>query len=324
MKKLVFLTAICLFLAAAEETQAQGLLKKLSNKAKETIEKKVEKKAEDKVEEEVGKKVDETFESMEKETEAEEQEKQEQEATNEPRGMGALKGMLGKMGMDTTPVEVEDNYTFTSNVKMLMESYKSNGELESKGDINSFFNESSNTFAYEITDQKNKDQGEAFMIYDQKNKASIILSEKDGKKQGIVTGINLSMSQENMQTLDDVDDQDLTALNANIKKTGKTKTILGYKCSEYKYKDKEVESTFWMTKDKVWKVNNMMSAIYKSSQYSSGFPAGFMMEMESNNLQTKEKNILKVTEVNEHIKKTVSLSDYEVMNMGSINMEGME
>ena len=317
MKKLTLLLTFGILIAAAGEIQAQSLLKKLSNKAKEAVENKIEEKAEEKVEEEVDKKVDEAID------EAEEGQTEENQ-TEESRGMERLQGMLGRMGMDATPVTIEDSYTFTSNIKMKIESFKANGSMESSGTVNSFFNQSDDSFAYEMANEKGSNQGTAFIIYDQKNKASIMLSDKDGKKTGIATGINLNMEDEDASSLEEMGNHDLTALNERIKKTGRTKTILGYKCQEYVYKDEEVESSIWMANDKDWKVNHMLSAIYKSSQYSSGFPAGFMMEMESTNLQTKEKNTMKVVEVNDHIKKVVSLSDYEVANMGSFQMGGME
>ena len=95
--------------------------------------------------------------------------------------MKGLQGLMNKMGFDSTPVEIEDQYSFTSNIKMHIESYNSKGILESKGYLNSFFNKKDNSFAYEMTSDDKNNQGTAFMIYDQKNKASIILSEKDGE-----------------------------------------------------------------------------------------------------------------------------------------------
>ncbi len=317
MKKLVFLSIFSLFFVFAHEANAQGLLKRIANKAKQTVEEKIEKKADKKIEEEVDKKIDKALEN-------EGEEEKETKNQGEKRGMEALRGIMNQAGFDSTPIEVEDSYTFTSNIKMYIETYEDNGKLESKGYFNSFFNKSTKTFAYEMIGENENSTDKAFMIYDQEKNASIILSEKNGEKSGLVTGINFGLTQADYEDMQEVDGQNLTYLNENIKKTGRTKNILGYKCSEYKYKDEEVESTVWMTKEKVWQVNNMLSTIYKSARYSHGFPAGFMMEMESNNLDTKEKSIMKVTEVNDDIKKTVELSGYELVNMGSLNLDGME
>ena len=315
MKNLIFIVILGLFVSTANECEGQAFLKRMADKAKEKIQDKMEDKAEEKVDEKLDEKIDEAFEEAESE-------ENDDEKSDEERGMKAYKNIMSRMGMDATPVEIEDSYSFSSNLKMDMENYSASGSIENKGYINSFFNQSGESFAYEFFGDEGEDTGKGFFIYDQKNNASIILSEKDGEKTGIVTGVNLNMEEEIEDMGDDAPDP--STLNQNLKKTGKTKTILGYKCNEYIYEDEEVISNIWMTKDKVWQTQNMFSAIYKSAQYSSSFPNGFMMEIDSKNKQTKERNLMKVTEINEKINKKVDLSDYNIMNMGSLNMDGMK
>ncbi|VAW24728.1 hypothetical protein MNBD_BACTEROID01-600 [hydrothermal vent metagenome] len=316
MRNLILILLIGVFVTSANSSKAQGFLKRMADKAMEKVKEKTEEKAEEKVERKIDDGIDKAFEDMESEG-------QEEVKSDEERGMDAFRGMMGRLGVDTKPVEIKGSYSFSSNIKMYIETYKPNGTLESKGYLNSFFNKADGAFAYEFLSEKGSETGKGFFIYDPINKASIILSEKDGEKNGIVTGIDITPTEESRAAYKEPekDSPDPMILNQNLKKTGKTKSILGYKCNEYLYEDDEVVSHIWMTKEKPWRVDNMLSAIYKSSQYSSAFPGGFMMEVDSRNKQTKERNIMKVTEVNENINKQVDLSSYKIMNMGHFNFD---
>jgi len=53
----------------------------------------------------------------------------------------------------------------------------------------------------------------------------------------------------------------------------------------------------------------------------SGMPDGFIMESDSKNLQTDERSIMKVTGIKENIHKNIDLSSYEIMNLGSVNVQ---
>ncbi len=318
MRNLILILLIGVFVTPANDSNAQGFLKRMADKAMERVKEKTEEKAEEKVEKKIDKSIDKAFEDMESESE-----EQKEIKSDEERGMDAFKGIMGRLGVDTKPVEIKDSYSFSSNIKMYIETYKPNGNLESRGYLNSFFNKADGAFGYEFLSEKGNETGKGFFIYDPINKASIILSDKDGEKNGIVTGINLNPTEEGRAAYEGLDKNppDHVMRNPNLKKTGKTKSILGYKCDEYLYEDDEVVSHIWMTKEKPWRIDNMLSAIYKSSQYSSAFPSGFMMEVDSKNKQTQERNIMKVTEINENINKQVELSSYKIMNMGTFNSD---
>ena len=313
MKKLVLLLIAGLLLSTYNDCQAQRLLKNIANKAKNKIERKVEEKAEEKVDEkideEIDKRLDEAFDDADSATV-----KSQEERDNER----AMK-IMQRMGMSSTPVNVEDSYSFSSNIKMEVESYK-NGKLEDKSHINSFFNTSDDVFGYEFTDAESSQDKKGFFIMDKNNNATIILSDDNGEKKGIVTGVDMDQlsnyTQEEMENDSDSEPADFSRAH----KTGRTKSILGHTCEEYIYKDEYDESTVWISKDKDLKMGGLFSSVYNNSSVLAGYPGGIIMEAESKDLNTNETSIMKVTEINDNIHKTIDLGSYEIMNLGSFKM----
>ncbi|NQU87086.1 MAG: DUF4412 domain-containing protein [Mariniphaga sp.] len=319
MKKIVLLLIIAFVFTSYNNCEAQGLLKRISNKAKNKVEervsKKIEEKIEEKVDEEIDKKLDEAFDNNDSIS-------TNSDKTREERDNERVKNIMSRMGVNSTPVEIEDSYSFSSNIKMDIETY-TDGNLESTGHINSFFNNDSDVFAYEFEGDDDSEDKKGFFILDQKNKASIILSEDDGEKKGVVTGIDMAQlgayAQENID-----EDQDNEVFSSKAKSTGRTKKILGYKCEEYVYEDESAKSNVWVTKDKMLKTHNLYSSFNMNAGFLNGFSGGFIMEAESTDKATNEKSIMKITEINEKISKKIDLSAYEIMNLGSLNLPQQE
>ncbi|MBN2775050.1 MAG: DUF4412 domain-containing protein [Prolixibacteraceae bacterium] len=316
MKKIILLLIAIVLTTSYNNCEAQRLLKNIANKAKNKVEervsKKIEEKAEERIDEEIDNKLDEAFNENDSTS-------TNSETTREEKDNERLKNIMGRIGLNSAPVEIEDSYSFTSNVKMQIESYQDD-KLESTGFINSFFNDNIDVFAYEFTGEENSEDKKGFFIFDQPNSASIILSEDDGEKKGIATGIDMNQLGAYAETQIDAEGEE-TDYSLLSKKTGRTKKILGYNCEEYEYTDENTKSIVWITKDKVWKADKLYSSLnLNTAAFLMGYPDGFIMEAESVDLETNEKSIMKITEINENINKEIDLSDYEIMNMGSINI----
>jgi hypothetical protein len=147
---------------------------------------------------------------------------------------------------------------------------------------------------------------------------SIMLSEDKNEKNGVVTGLDLSQ----MVVPDSLKNTGGNVqLNEKVKKTGKTKTILGYKCDEYVYEDEYDVSNVWITKDKTWKTGNLFGSVYKNPNLANGFPEGFVMEADTQHKATGDRSVLKVTEINEKIKKDIDLTGYQMVNLGSLRIQ---
>jgi hypothetical protein len=306
-RNLLFCFIFSLTLIAAP-VSGQSFLERMAQKAAKKAEEKAQKEAENKAEEQIEKAL----------------ESGEEDEENQKQG-NSLSKLMGQMGMGGEPVPIKDAYQFASSITMNLKSYDKNGKLESDGDIVTYMNPGSQSFAYEfisgeIDGVSNANQ-KGLIIMDMENKASIILSDDDGSKSGIVYGMGNMMNMEDLNDEAETEEMpDHPAMHPNLKKTGKTKTIQGYKCEEYAYKDEQTESSFWVTKDIDWNSKEMMTNVFKSSMYASGMPWGFMMESESMDKESGQKTIYQVTDINKDASTSFRMSDYQITNLGNVKV----
>ena len=313
-RSILLVTVFILTIVFVQPASGQRFLDKIGKKVKDKIERKVEDRVDEKVDEEVDKTLDKVLE------EEEEAETKSKEALDQERLQKIMKGI----GMSGEPVPIADDYSFDTKIQMHIESYKGNGDLDNEGNFITYINPGNKNFAYEFISGDFGERGKGTFIMDFKNKAMIILSDDKGKKTGIVYGMDLNLDQSWDEAYKELDEEDVKNINMNpyLKKTGRTKSISGYRCTEYKYDNPEenVESRFWVSKDADFKTRDYMSAIFKSAAYSRGMPWGFIMESEAINTDTKERSVMKVTELDDNANKKFDLNGYQVTNLGSMKI----
>ena len=294
----------------------QRILRKLREKVEERVEKKVEEKAEEKVDEEIDKQLDKLEEALEKDADSS------NTSTDEERQQ-RMQNIMKGFGMSGEPVPVADNYRFNHMIQMHVESYDANGTKESEGEFITHLSPDSKSMAYQMISGDMGEPGQGMFIMDAENGATIILSEENGKKTGIVYGLGTFFQTmgEDLEAEADLDETPESYLaNPNVKKTGRTKNIAGYKCEEYKYSDETSESNIWITKDLKMNTRDFFSTLFKTSLYSHGIPWGYMMEVTTNDKETGEKSFMQVTKVDDNSNKSFSLADYEITNLGSFSI----
>jgi hypothetical protein len=162
--------------------------------------------------------------------------------------------------------------------------------------------------------------GMGMIIVDAENNATIILSEEKGQKTALVTGLGTifeSLSEEDMEELDLTETPETYLANPNVEKTGRTKTIAGYKCDEYKYTDESQVSNIWITQDIKMNTRDFFSTLFKTSLYTHGMAWGYMMEATTIDKDSGEKSNMTVTKVDKNATRKVTMSDYQVTNLGS-------
>ncbi|MGM0377818.1 MAG: DUF4412 domain-containing protein [Bacteroidota bacterium] len=324
MKKTIQLLCVSVFLLFSVPLSAQGFLDRVAKKASEKVEKKAEERAERKMDE----KIDEGFDKAEEALESEKEEQGQSKASAEERNQRRLGTMMKKMGVSSEPVSIADQYTFSSRMKMRYQNMDSDGKMKDEGEVVTYISPGDKNFAYEfISGTQEKVRGRSSkgtFIMDYANQATIILSDEDGEKTGVVYGLK-SFSDDSAADEDDymddyVDDyeEDVEYLNENVRKTGRTKRILGYKCEEYEFSSEEDEGNFWVTRDVKWKSRDTFGTIFRSAMYSHGIFNGFLMESESRDKETGEISRMQVTEIDEKTNMAFTPGDYELTNLGSI------
>jgi hypothetical protein len=300
----------------------QRLLNKLKEKVEEKVEKKVEERVDQKVDEAVDKQLDKVEESLEQnETSA-----SDKESPGKASGEQRMQRMLKGMGISGDPVPIENSYNFNNLIQMHIESFDKNGKKESEGEFVTHFNPATQSMAYEVISGNMGQPGQGLFIIDIKNEAIIILSEENGKKAGLVYGIGSFFGEGNQALQDEqiVETPENFLANPNLSKTGKTKTIAGYKCDEYKYSDEGSESYIWITKDLKLDTRDYFNNIFKTNLYAQGLPWGYMMEVTTTDKQSGEKSFMQVTKVDNNSGKQFPVSDYSITNLGSFKMPQQE
>jgi hypothetical protein len=322
---LTFLVGI----SAITSASAQRLLERAVDRAKDRVERRVERKVDEAVDKQIDKGLDAIEESVKNDEKSEsegtsdsrEDRVQAREDRVRQRGQGILKGL----GLSGEPVTYENSYQFSTSIKMHMENFDGNGKKISESEFITFMDPGSYNFAYEIISGDPGAEGKGLIILDFKNEASLILSEEGGNKTGIAYGLGFILGDgTNWSELDDLDSEQIEGAGWNpyVKKTGRTKRILGYSCDEYHYNDPEQDSEgwFWITKDLNVKTHDFFGSIFRAATWSSGMSWGYLMESEAVNKETKEKSRMQVTDIKTNAGKRFAISDYQITNIGRINI----
>ncbi len=224
MKQVIMLVLLMSFTLAANAQL--GALKRASQKMQDKLNRKIEQKIDRKVDEKIDEELDEVFDSNKEET---------VEGKQKKRGLGSLAALGGP------PEHVDPNpVTMSFDMESTM--------IESKGKKKSNESRMTSSFAFEkwktgmlIQSDNGKEKADIQLVYDLEAKKMTMVSEAEGKPQGIVMW---------MQSYE-MEDEDMEDYMGKIhfEPTGNTKTIDGYFCKEYEFKNEDAEGTVWITKD---------------------------------------------------------------------------
>ena len=203
-------------------------------------------------------------------------------------------------------------YTFDGKIVMEMEASDEESEFEGTLIYTTYINTSNNDFAFEMTpvSETNNPTGEVAMsmVYDNENSVVIMLTNSEQGKIAFITGFEEEDFMEEAE--EDEDDY-------SYAKTGRTKTILGFKCDEYQAEDEEGSAILWISRDIPFKPNR--EQLMKTGipvQFDGPGGEGMIMEMESFQDGVKTGSMI-VTEIDEKAGKTISLGDYSFLNINA-------
>jgi len=226
---------------------------------------------------------------------------------------------FGKLFGNKIDLKYNENYSFTSRIYMVTESYDKKDVI--KMDFFMYYSANYPSVGVEtktITDEK----GEvapvtAVMVMDGENKSFLMLTDLNGMKMGMISAVPDS---NNLQTPSDKKGKKSTP--PTFTKTGNTREIAGYKCDEYTYVSNEDKTSgkVWFTKDANLKIdkrgwnNSGMAAYYGNPQFNNGIILANEAYDEKGKLTLKSET----KEINPNFPHSISVTGYTLrqINMG--------
>lgn len=226
---------------------------------------------------------------------------------------------FGKLMGNKVTLKYNEDYSFNSRIYMVIETYDKKDPMTM--DFYMYYSSTSPSVGVETKNISSKEEGktavEGTIVMDGENKCTIMLTDMNGMKMGMISAIPDSASQ-----------------NANGKKgkktppptftkTGNTRVIAGYKCDEYTYvnnDDTKTTGKVWFTKDAKLKIdkngwsNTSMSAYYGNPAFNNGIVLASENYDDKGKLTTKSET----KEINENFPKSISIKGYTLrqINMG--------
>jgi hypothetical protein len=245
------------------------------------------------------------------ETQESEDEQQEEESTEAVREKSSVtEKSAGQESYDLSsmfkPATWESSYTFQLKALYSSTSTDSKGRTEE--------NEMEMMFAENVmgmkTIPKKKGDVPALIIIDIKNKSMITLTEDEGEKKGMA----IAMNDAQISSIEDqVEEHDS---EMTIKKTGMTKTILGYLCEEYEFSGSDTRGNAWVTDEVSYNMTGLLGMMNtkKGGKTSSMYPGGFLMTSDSKDLKSGDSTHFEAKSVIEKANEKVDLTPYNVMD----------
>jgi len=223
------------------------------------------------------------------------------------------KVMMDALGL-TGNVDYEPSYSFDAYIQMEISNYKKNGSLDDQMMYDNYVNKTKADYAMVF---KN-DNDQSTIVFDTKNSAMLILTDSDGEKTGFATTIDpeamADLAEEYAEEEETVDLDEAY----NIKKTGKSKNILGYKCDEYLTEDESTEIHMWVSEElgkdmrKEWLKNKQTFGAMFSHAYALN---GMVLEYDLLDKENGKKTVMLVTKIDMNHSHSVATGGYSVMSM---------
>jgi hypothetical protein len=250
-------------------------------------------------------------------------EEQEQSQPQKPKQTGPNfleRRMMQAMGLNN--VKYEPRYSFSSSLVMDIENIDSLQNSD-KMLYTTYFDPDSKSYAM-VFDEVNKESGQkqqATIIFDMINQSMLILSVENGERSGVAISFAGDSIPENEAALDQLEEEepiDEVYINPIYQPTGKTKTIAGLPCEEYKYENTEGRVTLWASKKSPIDMSKAYGQMYGMQGLAAaglGFGNGMIMEMVSEDFYSGAKTIMNVREMLSNTNKSLDVSGYQIVGM---------
>lgn len=249
---------------------------------------------------------------------AEEQIDRQAEAAGEKREQKGIN--LGGIWGGKVTLKYENEYSFRNYMYMQSEIYSDKDII--KVDYYIYYNNDNlngcvETSTYVDTQDKSTPM-KTSIVYDAANKCMLMLTDMGTTKIGMISEVP---DEDNPQAGQEA------ASKPTITKTGNTRTIAGYKCDEYIYRepDEKGYGKLWVTRD--FKMNTNQKAMSKSGlpAYYSELPeGGVVLAMEAYDENNKMTMKSETKEIRTNISHAVNVTGYPLRQININQMQSQQ
>ncbi len=336
MKSYFLIVLLSVFSFATFEATAQNkTVEKTKNKAKNKTNNRINNKIDNKLDEGLDaieglfkrkkkKKKKDREENEDNDSNSNSNSNQSTESTQQNDGSGFLENLLGGGG---EKIDIKSSYNFNSNFLMRMQTYKENGKEKSDMFMRYYNSADPNYMAMEVMEADkngNVKSLQSKIIVDGSQQAMITIMED--QNQAIAMKMPNIENYQQAEAQEKDPEQAMKDANVKITRTGRTKNILGYTCSETIMETDDMKAISWTTKQVNLSQFKAFAGMFlqdkKEKNQLMAVPLEFTMEMESTDKKTGEKMKMIVTEVNENQNTTINMSSYKVMDMSGLMKMG--
>jgi hypothetical protein len=301
MKKIYLLTLV---LALCLSGQSQ-ILRSIVNSAKNQAVNSATNKATEKVDREVDKGVNKLFDDATKEDSIKKsKEKPDQNSTSQGGGdqpPASMSKFMKSMGLSGEVPPHKELYKFTAQIVSVTEGTDGSGKKTEPVESTISLDEKSSDAMFRSKIQGNSSS----IVMDQTNSCMIMVNESE--KSGIISKIDLSGQAGNTTTGEATKTED----DCKMTKTGKTKSISGFNCSEYKCETATEISIAWTTKDFSAKNNKIFGNNGGGAKYRVDGMDGMVIQYEFYSKSDKSSSIMTIKAIDMNKSSSISLAGYQ-------------
>jgi hypothetical protein len=314
MKKL-FILAFAIMLVYSANAQ---LLKNIVRSAGNTVKNSAENRAVDETNKQVDKGVNKFFDNLLKgdTTKTKEKEKSEPATKDSTSGGGdqppaGVSNFMKSLGMSTEIPPHKEQYKFSAQIASVTQVTDENGKKGDEIESTINFDEKTSDGMF-----NSKIQGKtSSIIMDHENSCMIMLGQSEKDKTGIISKINLNQK---AKTGNDANGKAKTEEECKMTKTGKTQTISGFNCSEYRCETADEISVAWVTKDFSAKNNSIFGGNTASAGYKTEGLDGMVIRYEFSSKKDKSSSTMTIKSIDMNKSSSFSLAGYQLtgFNLG--------
>lgn len=301
MKKLIFVVFALIFVSSVNAQILRNIARSAVNQAKNSAENRAEKEVDKKVDEEVNKSIDKMLES-----DSTKNKKSTQKVSENQDSVRASK-FMNKLGISTAAVPHKEEYKFTGQIVTTMEVTDAKGEKSPASEFVTCFNEKSSDAMMKIKGDDNKSV--TTTIVDVENKCMMLLTESDGSKSGFAMKFDPNSTQTSTAGQTSKGEEECTPA-----KTGNTKSISGYKCSEYRCETKDAITVAWVSKDFSAANNQLFGQSGSKNKLNTNGFDGMVMQYEFRSKNDKSSTTMTVKSIDTNKSSSFSTAGYQISN----------